>query len=261
MATPKLSAGGAACWLLLSGLLLSISFLVAGSPDEDPFKEHLSKLEDPGGPHGYGRGGEDLFCESYSWICREKPPWWRTAEGCRWLCTEARVDHGDSFSWCLWACSQFPAVPSPNSPEHAFDGDGWRRAGGPKVLIRSPNNEAVVSGWGTIDGFVLTLVPLPVTVTFGLDGEPLEVSDFAYGLEDPDACTRPLGLWWHITCRPQSGYASRFDSTPFPNGPHMLQVVAWDGLGWTTSLEVPIVIDNPDNTTQTSNLEQSSHER
>src|SRR5262249_51793608 len=58
------------------------------------------------------------------------------------------------------------------------------------------------------------------------------------------ACAPPLGVA-HGWCKTNSGFSTRLDTRLLANGLHELQVIATDREGWLTSVEVPIIVDNP----------------
>ncbi|HEX4953987.1 MAG TPA: Ig-like domain-containing protein [Thermoanaerobaculia bacterium] len=216
----------------------------AGQPHPCDSDQPRPRDGDPGGPSGLGEGPEDLYCQEYAWLCRDSIPWRGSGINCTWYCVESRISFGDSISICNWACTSGPVILSPDDPPPELNESGGVNRVGPRLLVRAPGNDATVSGLATISGFAVSLVPLPVTVTFGIDGQALPVSNFAWGLPDSGACSPPYGYWWQITCRANSGFTARFNSALYPNGLHRVQVVAYDGFGWATSIEIPIVIDN-----------------
>ena len=188
-----------------------------------------------GGPDGDGSGHASAFCLEYPWACSSPHPWAGGGLVCDWVCVTVTDESGSSSS-CSWGCY---AVTSPDETTTPEQSTGLA----PRMSVTTPSEGATVSGTITISGWAIDIMGISA-VTFGVDGQTTPVSNYAYGLTAPGACTPPLGIarpW----CKPQSGFSARLDTTRFTNGLHELQVVAFDTEGWVTSVEIPIFVDNP----------------
>ena len=190
-----------------------------------------------GGPGGAGTGMAGLFCEEYPWLCRTRPPWGGSGILCEWACVTTSFDFGDSSTDCSWACRGAPTSPGTETTVDPV------RGAGPRIGLKVPDRGATMSGVVTVLGFAVDLSGA-ATVSFGIDGTEVALQQFASGFRDDDACRAPLGIV-HYLCRPFAGFSGRLDTQAFANGPHTLEVVATDPQGWTTSVETPIVINNP----------------
>ncbi|HRC85289.1 MAG TPA: Ig-like domain-containing protein, partial [Thermoanaerobaculia bacterium] len=216
--------------------------------DAEPGEQHPCEHDDgttldgdPGGPEGAGHGLAGLFCEEYPWLCRSRPPWPGGGISCQWACVSTTIDFSDTITDCSWVCGATPTGPSeaPPSPESLATNQGF----GPHLAVKLPDPGSVVSGVITVQGFAMDFGGLG-SVSFGVDGTETVLSQYSVGFRDDDACRLPLGLP-HPRCLPNSGYSGRLDTRSLSNGPHTLQVVATDRFGWTTSAEIPFVVDNP----------------
>lgn len=208
----------------------------AAPGETHPCESEARPWQDPnGGPDGAGNGNAAQFCQEYPWSCSSPHPWAGGGLACDWACVTVTDFTGRSSS-CSWDCY---AVTSPGETTTASEARGVA----PRLSVTSPAEGATVAGMITILGWAIDITGISA-VTFGVDGKATPVQSFVYGVSDPGACTPPLGLarpW----CRTQSGFSARLDTVPFTNGPHELQVVAFDNEGWATSVEVPIFVDNP----------------
>ena len=192
----------------------------------------------PGGPDGTGSGVDIAFCDEYSWLCGGGNPWSGSGIACSWGCASWSDNFGGSGSSCSWGCS---AAPVGIEPTPFGTGDVVGLA--PIVHLYGPLPNSTVSGIVSLNGHSVDFNGVG-SVSFGLDGQPVTVSGFRYGTLASGACCLPYGLA-HSACKPQSGFKAKLDTTLFSNGPHTLSVVSYDGYGWTASVDVPIVIDNP----------------
>ncbi len=191
-----------------------------------------------GGPRGAGSGAGVDFCSEFSWLCDNGNPWSGSGIECNWGCVSYSDNFGGSGSSCSWGCfaaAVIAATPKVASP--AVEGLA------PFVALTSPTQSATVQGNITLSGFAMDFNGI-ASVSFGIDGQPVAVTNYRGGLSSPAACSLPLGIV-HSACRPNSGFSANLDTTPFANGSHTLSVVSYDTTGWTTSVEVPIVINNP----------------
>lgn len=192
---------------------------------------------EPGGPDEIGEGGAAIFCQEYPWVCSgpDAGPWGRSGIACNWECVTWASDTGDTGGGCSWHCSGTPIA--------ADEGQTGGASGvGPHLKLTSPARNATLSGTVNLSGWAMDFSGVE-SVTFGIDGELVQVSSYRYGLSNADACRLPDGFP-HSACNPNSGFSAQLDTRSIANGLHTLEVVAYDIHGWTSSIEVPIVVDN-----------------
>lgn len=187
----------------------------------------------PSGPRGLAQGDGDLFCEEFQGLCDSSADLaWRRQDACKWECT-SQSHYRDKAGSCHWECG-----PPPTTWQRAEGTEGV----GPRVAFLNVREGDSLSGRPVLRGFAMDFTRVAVIELYW-NGRRLRLQRFETGLPSPEACALPLGLP-HSACVRDSGFSAEVDTTRLADGPGTLALVATDLEGWTSSLELDLIVAN-----------------
>lgn len=198
-------------------------------------------LGDPGGPNQQGGGLGTLYCQEYPYLCGGAHPWSGGGIDCNWGCVEISDSLGGASTTCTWGC--YAAVSTSDDPDRALAGPIVRQGFGPRLAFEHPRADARVSGTIHIRGWMQHVLWF-VDLKFGVNGQEITPIALHRNRPSPGACVPPYGRNWPGCDR--AGFVATFDTRTLPNGRHRLEMSASDELGWLSSVERWVEVDNPD---------------
>lgn len=210
--------------------------LPSGEKPRDPADREIpDPSRRPSGPGGQGKIDADVFCEAFQGLCGGSSHLaWRSQDGCTAQC--ASWSHfGDKASSCHWKCGPEPGPPT-------WERERGTQGNGPHLAVLNLRDGDVLAGRPVLRGYSMTFLG-KVSIDFFWNGRPVSLRSLKTGLPSPEACTAPLG-WTHSHCAKESGFEVEIDSTLLPNGPGRLALVSTTDYGWTSSLELDLVVAN-----------------
>lgn len=209
--------------------------LPSGEKPHDPADDEIPEpAKRPSGPRGLAQADADVFCEEFQSLCDSSVHLaWRIQDACVAECT-SWSHYGDKVSSCHWECGPAPTPPAREREPGAY-------GNGPRLAILNLRDGDTLSGRRVLRGFAMTFFG-KVSLDLFWNGRRLHLRSLKRFLPSEEACSLPLGLM-HSHCVKESGFEVEIDSTLLPNGPGRLAVVSTTERGWTSSLELDLVIE------------------
>ncbi|MCP4246284.1 MAG: hypothetical protein GY778_04470, partial [bacterium] len=112
----------------------------------------------------------------------------------------------------------------------------------PRMYVDNPAHNQIVSGDFLVSGWATDASGV-TSVTFAVDGVPVGLSGFFYGISRGDACAAHSDL--NDPNCPYIGWQGTLDTTAFSNAGHILAVTATDAVGNPKIFNRSFTIDNP----------------
>ncbi len=111
---------------------------------------------------------------------------------------------------------------------------------GPRLAFLNLREGDSLSGRLVLRGFALAFVDVAALDIFW-NGRRVNLLSLKMQMPCPEACESPLGVG-RIPCGPDSGFEAEIDSIALPAGAGRLALVATSTDGWTSSLELDLVV-------------------
>ncbi len=112
---------------------------------------------------------------------------------------------------------------------------------GPRMYVDAPGHNQTVSGDFLVSGWATDSAGV-ASVTFAVDGTPVNLSGYFYGIPRPQVCVAHGDLG-DPNC-PNVGWSGTLATTAFDNGPHTLRVSATSSAGYTAIFNRQFDIQN-----------------
>ncbi len=210
--------------------------LPSGEKPRDPAEREIpNPARRPSGPGGQGQIDAAVFCEAFQGLCDGSIHLaWRSQDDCTAEC-DSRSHFGDKASSCHWKCGPEPGPPT-------WERERGTQGNGPHLALLNLRDGDVLAGRPVLRGYSMTYLG-KISIDFFWNGRRVSLRGLKTGLPSPEACTSPLG-WLHSACAQESGFEVEIDSTLLPNGPGRLALLSSTDDGWTSSLELDLVVAN-----------------